>query len=144
MTNRFLELATLVAQSIGAGDDQRRVAPDLPATPRPTAQELGLRQQYQAAAEAAVAELQRGDDIRRKYQEADLRCRGRLEADSRRLGIVECAGGNAFYFGRRASGHSYTPEEAAAMEARIAPNIAKVNLQSEFTTPLRFSGFPYC
>jgi len=154
LINALLEAANLVAESIRPRRLRSRVAPELPPagmaatellamTSAATPQELAVRQQYQVAAEEAVRGLHRGEEIARRFREEDERSRARLAEDSKRLGKVERAGGNAFYFGRRARGVPYTTEQAAAMEARIDQNIAKANLLTEFSTPLRFSSFPF-
>lgn len=151
----LLEVANLVAESIRPRRLRSRAAPELPpagmaatellaAASGVTPQELALRQRYQHASEEAVRGLQRHEEILARYRDEDERRRARLAEDANRLGRVESANGNAFYFGRRAHRHDYTPEEAASMEARIRQNIAKANLLTEFTTPHRFSGFPYC
>ncbi|GAH98849.1 unnamed protein product, partial [marine sediment metagenome] len=107
-------------------------------------QELVLRRTYQVAAEEAVHELQRGEEVARRFREEDERSRAKLAVDADRLGNVMSVNGSHFYFGRTGTANQYTTEEAAAMEARIRRNIAKADLLTEFTTPLRFGTFPYC
>ncbi|GAI82032.1 unnamed protein product, partial [marine sediment metagenome] len=136
----------LVARSIRGNQAGLRDVRELPAAVRtaPSPQELVLRRSYQVAAEEAVRELERGEEVARRFREEDERSRAKLAVDANRLGDVESCNGSHFYFGRSGTANQYTTEEAAAMEARIKRNIAKANLLTEFSTPAHFSSFPYC
>ncbi|GAH99899.1 unnamed protein product [marine sediment metagenome] len=151
-TNELLKLANQVAEIIRPRRLRSRSAPELPpagmaatellaAARAATPQGLLLRQRYQVAAEEAVRDLERGQEVASRYHADDERSRARLARDANRLGEVMSANGNSFYFGRHARGPEYTREQAASMEARIRADLAKANLLPEFSVPLHFSSF---
>ncbi|GAI00653.1 unnamed protein product, partial [marine sediment metagenome] len=81
----LLELTSQVAEIIRPRRLRPRTAPG-PLAVAPPPQELVLRRSYQVAAEEAVRELQRGEEVARRFREEDERSRAKLAVDSKRLG----------------------------------------------------------